>query len=96
MDSLCRRITPFYLCSLWLLFFLVIPQGQTSPGEDEDFSGEIVREASTLQAQQTLASLFGRGSKMPEFPEVKGAIAIPSFDSSNMAIHEDILKINED
>lgn len=46
-------------------------------------------EASPSQAQATMASLFGRGAKMPGIPRIDGTIALPSFDSSGMKIDED-------
>ena len=45
-------------------------------------------EASPSQAQATMASLFGRGAKMPGIPRMGGTIALPSFDSSGMVIDE--------
>ena len=41
-----------------------------------------------LQAQATMASLFGRGTTMPIVPHMGGTIALPSFDSSGMEIDE--------
>jgi len=49
------------------------------------------QEASLSQAQATLASLFGRGAKMPSIPRIDGTIALPSFDSSGMQIDESAL-----
>lgn len=50
---------------------------------------EAVEQADNLpQSQATLASLFGRGAKMPDIPRIEGTVALPSFDSSEMRIDE--------
>ena len=46
------------------------------------------QEASLSESQATLASLFGRGAKMPSIPRINGTIALPSFDSSGLRIDE--------
>ena len=50
------------------------------------------QEASATQAQATMASLFGRGAKMPGIPRINGTIALPSFDSSGMKVDEGALR----
>jgi hypothetical protein len=79
-----------------MFFFLFISAGMAQQEKDIESSGETGQNESTVQAQETLASLFGRGSKMPELPQVKGSIALPNFDSSNMAIDESSLNKVED
>jgi hypothetical protein len=53
------------------------------------------QEASASQAQATMASLFGRGAKMPGIPNASGTIALAPFDSSNLIIDEGILNAVE-
>lgn len=76
----------FCFCLAVLLSFspLAFAQQKIDPQEPE-------QEASTAQAQATMASLFGRGAKMPGIPRMSGTIALPSFDSSGMTIDEDAL-----
>ncbi|MBI4711146.1 MAG: hypothetical protein HY767_01590 [Candidatus Omnitrophica bacterium] len=47
------------------------------------------------QAQATMASLFGRGAKMPSIPRAGGTIALPAFDDSSMTIDEGSLRAAE-
>ncbi len=49
------------------------------------------QEASPEETQATLASLFGRGAKMPGIPRIEGTVALPSFDSSGMQLDESVL-----
>ncbi|OGX14032.1 MAG: hypothetical protein A2351_03960 [Omnitrophica bacterium RIFOXYB12_FULL_50_7] len=50
------------------------------------------QEAAASQAQATMASLFGRGAKMPSIPRASGTIALPAFDNSGMTIEENALR----
>ena len=59
---------------------------------DAASSEENDKDGSVAQAQETLSSLFGRNTKMPGIPVVKGTIALPSFDSSNMKIDKDLVE----
>jgi len=80
-------------CFFYFIFslsFLSLMSAQQKTGPDE--GGQ---EASTSQAQATMASLFGRGAKMPGIPHANGTIALPSFDSSGMTIDEGILRAAE-
>ena len=45
-------------------------------------------DASATEAQATMASLFGRGAKMPSIPHASGTLALPSFDSAGMTIDD--------
>ncbi len=56
---------------------IVVPQGHAN---DEVSANDI------LQTQSTLASIFERGGTVPEMPNVNGAVALPSFESSNLKI----------
>ena len=56
--------------------------------QQEAVSGEPGQEPSAPQAQATMASLFGRGAKMPGIPRIDGTIALPAFDNSDMKIDE--------
>lgn len=78
---LCLGIWSFLL----LFFPLAIAQQSGEPRED----------ASPSQAQATMASLFGRGAKMPGIPRMGGTIALPSFDSSGMKIDEGSLSATQ-
>ncbi len=64
--------------------------------KQSDGAQESGQEVSVSQAQATLASLFGRGAKMPVAPRVNGTIALPSFDNSDMQIDERVVKKTED
>ena len=76
------RLSPFFL---FAFFFLgVLPLALAQEGREPD-------EASPSQAEATMASLFGRGAKMPGIPRIDGTIALPSFDSSGMTIDETTL-----
>ncbi len=65
-----------------LLVFLVPAAFARPDGAPQD-SGQ---EASPSQTQATMASLFGRGAKMPTLPRVEGSLALPSFDKSGLEI----------
>jgi len=78
-----NSLFPFLLFSVF--FFLVLPfvfarqpAASAEPGE----------ETSASEAQVTMASLFGRGGKMPGIPRIDGTIALPAFDNSEMKIDE--------
>jgi hypothetical protein len=76
-------------CSLCfgILFFLFLPAPLIS-AQQRTAADDPGQEASLSQAQATMASLFGRGAKMPGIPRIEGTIALPSFDSSGMKIDE--------
>ena len=83
-----RKLTSFYL--FCLVFFLSISplalaQQKTAP---EDRGQEV----SASQAQATMASLFGRGAKMPGIPRISGTIALPACDGSERTIDEGALR----
>jgi hypothetical protein len=75
---------------IWSFLLLLSPlasaQQNREPAED----------SSPSQAQATMASLFGRGAKMPGIPRLGGTIALPSFDSSGMKIDESVVRKAED
>lgn len=77
---------------LTLFILSVIPA--LSARQDNPF-GEPGEETSPAQTQATMASLFGRGAKMPGIPRMGGTIALPSFDSSGMKIDETTLDAAE-
>lgn len=68
----------FFLAIFILSLIPVLSAQQSSEPED----------AAPSQAQATMASLFGRGAKMPGIPRISGTIALPAFDSSGMVIDE--------
>jgi hypothetical protein len=81
------------LCVFCLVHFLsFLPNAFAQQKSGPDDPGQ---EASASQAQATLASLFGRGAKMPGIPRINGTIALPSFDSSGMKIDEGSLSAAE-
>ena len=71
--------------SVLALFLFLSPSAFSS---QEVGAGEENQEASMVQAQTTLASLFGRGATMPSVPHANGTIALPGFDNSTMTIDE--------
>ena len=71
---------------LFAVFFLSLLPWASA--QQRSASEEPGQEASASQAQATMASLFGRGAKMPGVPRINGTIALPSFDSSGMKIDE--------
>ena len=77
----------FKKCLFLAIFVLsVIPVvSARQDNRTEDAGGNT----SPSQAQATMASLFGRGAKMPGIPRIDGTIALPSFDNSGMKIDED-------
>lgn len=90
-------IPPIIKVFFLLLFVLMIaPSSMAQKEEGASWNEEMVGDESTVRAQETLSSLFARGSKLPEFPQIKGTVAIPSFDSSNMAIGEEAFVKTED
>ena len=70
---------------IWSLLLLLSPLASAQQKTVPEKQGQ---EASVSQAQSTMASLFGRGAKMPGIPRLSGTIALPSFDSSGMVIDE--------
>ena len=48
-------------------------------------------DGSAAQAQETLSSLFGRNTRIPDVPVTNGTLALPSFDSSNMTIDKNLV-----
>ncbi len=70
------------------VFFLAAPFIFAEETGDAAQSGD---HDSVTQAQATMASLFGRGTTMPDMPRMKGSIAVPSFDSKNILIDEDAI-----
>ena len=73
----------YFLCLAFFLPFFPLAFAQQK-SEPEEYG----QEASAAQAQATMASLFGRGAKMPGIPHLSGTIALPAFDSSKMTIDE--------
>jgi hypothetical protein len=80
----------FFLCLVFFLSFspFASARQKAAPGDRGD-------EASASQAQATMASLFGRGAKMPGIPRINGTIALPAFDSRGMKIDESALRLAE-
>ncbi len=70
-----------FFCGV-VLFFLM-PAALAQLGSETEDSNQ---EASPSGAQATMASLFGRGAKMPAMPRIGGTLALPSFDSSALKI----------
>lgn len=70
---------------IWSFLPLLLPHAFAQQKTGSEDPGQ---EASPSQAQATMASLFGRGAKMPGIPRIEGTIALPSFDSSGMKIDE--------
>jgi hypothetical protein len=80
-----RRL--FIFCgALWLSLMPVSLAQMGSEPEDPR------REASPSSAQDTMASLFGRGAQMPVMPQMRGSMALPSFDSSELKIDETMVR----
>ena len=75
-----------------VFFFSALPFALAQQPEASEDSGQT---PAVSQAQATLASLFGRGAKMPSIPRIDGTIALPSFDSSGMTIDEGALRAAE-
>jgi len=69
-------------------FFLFLPLALAQQRGTSEDRGQ---ETSASQVQATMASLFGRGAKMPGIPRINGTIALPAFDSSDMKIDEGAL-----
>ena len=86
-----KRLERF--ASACLVFFLsVFPPASAQQKVGPEERGQ---ETSPSQAQATLASLFGRGAKMPGIPRINGTIALPAFDHSKMTIAEGALRAAE-
>ena len=81
-------LTPFFLLVVFLLS--VSPRAFAQRKAPPDDRGQEVS-----ASQATMASLFGRGAKMPSIPHTNGTIALPSFDSSGMMIDEGALRAAE-
>jgi len=82
--NLFKKPISFYLfCLVFFLSLFPVAFALQKVGSDD--RGQ---EASASQAQATMASLFGRGAKMPVIPQMRGTIALPSFDSSKMKVDE--------
>ncbi|MDD5227003.1 MAG: hypothetical protein PHV97_07485 [Candidatus Omnitrophica bacterium] len=76
----------FRRCLFPVVFILLVVPAAFA--QQEVASEEAGQEASALQAQATMASLFGRGAKMPGIPRINGTIALPAFDNADMKIDE--------
>ncbi len=82
-----RKLARFCFFSLIALFFISpLVRAQEKTGSEDRR-----QETPASQAQATMASLFGRGAKMPGIPRINGTIALPAFDSSGMTIDESAL-----
>jgi len=79
-------------CFFFLVFSLLLPGASARQQAGLEDRGQ---EASPSQAQATMASLFGRGAKMPGIPNIRGTIALPAFDSSKMMVDEKSLSAAE-
>lgn len=86
------KSSPSLLLLFTILFFSVLP---SVSAQQETGSEKRGQEASASQAQATMASLFGRGAKMPVIPRMGGTIALPSFDNAKMTIDEGALRAAE-
>ena len=78
---------PFFLFAAFLLFVSPLASAQ-----QKTLSRDRGQEASASQAQATMASLFGRGAKMPSIPHANGTLALPAFDNSGITIDEGALR----
>jgi hypothetical protein len=76
----------FRRCLFPVVFILLVVP--VAFAQQEVASEEAGQEASASQAQATMASLFGRGAKMPGIPRINGTIALPAFDNADMKIDE--------
>ena len=76
----------YFSCLVFLLSFAPIASARP-----EAASEDPGQETSVSQTQATMASLFGRGAKMPGIPRIYGTIALPAFDNSGMKIDEGAL-----
>lgn len=78
---------------LGILAILLFLMGMPSPvwaQQEAMIPEENDSETSLAQAQATMASLFGKQATLPDIPGIKGTIALPSFDSSNILMDEDV------
>ncbi len=83
-DRPLKNLAGFYFfCLSFFLSFSPLAFAQQKTGSEEHG-----QETSALQAQTTMASLFGRGAKMTAIPSIRGTIALPAFDNSGMKIDE--------
>jgi len=86
-----KKLTGFFLfCLVFSSFSPSLTFAQQRAGLEEHG-----QETSPSQAQATMASLFGRGAKMPSIPRAGGTIALPAFDDSSMTIDEGSLRAAE-
>ena len=76
---------------VWIAVAIVLSQAPCQAFASEASSEASGQEASLSESQAVLASLFGRGGKIPSVPRIDGTIALPSFDSSGMQIDESAL-----
>jgi hypothetical protein len=79
----------YRICFPAFLFFLL--SLSLTQAEEPPASEASEQEASPEETQATLASLFGRGAKMPGIPRIEGTVALPSFDNSGMQLDESVL-----
>jgi len=79
-----RKLASF--CFFFLVFFLTL--FPFAVAQQEVGSEEHRQEASAPQTQATMASLFGRGARMPGIPRISGTIALPGFNNSEMTIDD--------
>ena len=82
-----KKLARFYFFSL-IFFLSLFPPASAQQKVGPEERGQ---ETSASQAQATMASLFGRGAKMPGIPRISGTIALPAFDSSEMTINKGAL-----
>ena len=82
-----------FVCILHLgILLFLLSCSPTASAQPKVGSEDRGQEDSASQAQATMASLFGRGAKMPGIPRIDGTIALPAFDSSGMKIDEGSLR----
>ncbi|MFA5167014.1 MAG: hypothetical protein WC530_00630 [Candidatus Omnitrophota bacterium] len=80
--------------AIFCFFCLVFPPSllHLASAQQEIGSEERGQEASASQTQATMASLFGRGARVPEIPRISGTIALPAFSNSGMTIDDGTLR----
>jgi len=75
-----------FLAIAWLM---LLSSAQLVSAE-EDFAEPVDQAQAIADAQATLASLFSPNATMPLVPSMKGTVALPSSDSKNITIDEDV------
>jgi len=84
-------ITGFFLSASATAWALQGPeQGSGNYSEEPDTQDDLIN------AQTTLSSLFGKNAVMAVPPQIAGGtVALPSFDSGNLLISEEVVEEDE-